>query len=137
MADITTSTTISESDRQIVMAFQYQYVDTGNEDAVKKVDVSALAKNSAGSSCSAVRIVEAWWTIYGMTVQVEADASTDVIILHLDEGQSGYQDYSIFGGLPKTTTYGTSPTGDIFFTTTGAGATTDSYQIVLRMIKEY
>ena len=119
MADITTTTILSENDRQIVMAFQYQFVDTGNEDAVKKVDVSTLIKNAAGESCTAVRIVEAWWTIFGMTVQVEADASTDVIILHLDENQSGYQDYSVFGGLPKTTAYGSSPTGDIFFTTTG------------------
>jgi len=137
MADITTSTKISESDRQVVYAFQYQYIDGGNESAVSKVDVSALAKNSDGSSCAAVRIVEAWWTIYGMTVEVLADADTDVIMLHLDENQSGYQDYSVFGGLPKTTTYGSSPTGDIKFTTTGSGATTDAYQIVLRMIKEY
>ena len=137
MADITTSTTISENDHQIVMAFQYQYIDGGNEDAVTKVDVSALTKNSAGDSCAAVRIVEAWWTIYGMTVQVEADATVDVIIMHLDENQSGYQDFSVFGGLPKTTTYGSSPTGDIVFTTTGAGAVTDAYQIVFRMIKEY
>ena len=137
MADITTTTILSENDRQIVMAFQYQFVDTGNEDAVKKVDVSTLIKNAAGESCTAVRIVEAWWTIFGMTVQVEADASTDVIILHLDENQSGYQDYSVFGGLPKTTTYGSSPTGDIRFTTTGAGAVTDTYQICFRMIKEY
>jgi hypothetical protein len=130
MADITTSTKISESDRQVVYAFQYQYIDGGNESAVSKVDVSALAKNSDGSSCAAVRI-------YGMTVEVLADADTDVIMLHLDENQSGYQDYTVFGGLPKTTTYGSSPTGDIKFTTTGAGATTDAYQIVLRMIKEY
>ena len=41
MADITTSTTINQSDREVVMAFQYQYVDGGNEDAVTKVDVSA------------------------------------------------------------------------------------------------
>ena len=137
MADITTSTTISENDHQIVMAFQYQYIDGGNEDAVTKVDVSALPKHSAGDSCAAVRIVEAWWTIYGMTVQVEADATVDVIIMHLDENQSGYQDFSIFGGLPKTTTYGASSTGDIVFTTTGSGAVTDSYQIVFRMLKEY
>ena len=137
MADITTSTKISESDRQVVYAFQYQYVDTGNESAVLKVDVSGLDKNDAGESCASVRIIEAWWTIYGMTVEVLADASTDVIMLHLDENQSGYQDYSVFGGLPNTTTYGSSPSGDIKFTTTGAGATTDSYQIVLRMIKEY
>lgn len=137
MADITTSTKISESEREVVYAFQFQYVDTGNESAVLKVDVSGLAKNAAGSSCSAVKIIEAWWTIYGLTVEVLADADTDVIIMHLDENQSGYQDYSRVGGLPKTTTYGSSPTGDIKFTTTGSGAVTDTYQIVLRMIKEY
>ena len=137
MADITTTTTIDENDRQVVMAFQYQYVDTGNEDAVTKVDVSALAKNVSGESCTAVRIVEAWWTLYGLTVQVEADASTDVMILHLEGEQSGYQDFTAFGGLPSTTSYGTSPTGDILFTTTNSGAVTDTYQIVFRMLKEY
>ena len=68
MADITTSTKISESEREVVYAFQFQYVDTGNESAVLKVDVSGLAKNAAGSSCSAVKIIEAWWTIYGLTL---------------------------------------------------------------------
>ena len=137
MADITTTTKISENDREVVYAFQYQYIDTGDEAAVLKVDVSGLDPNVAGESCASVRIVEAWWTIYGLTVEVLADASTDVIIMHLDENQSGYQDFSRFGGLPKTTTYGSSPSGDIKFTTTGSGAVTDAYQIVLRMIKEY
>ena len=44
MADLTTSTKISESDRQVVYAFQYQYIDGGNESAVLKVDVSGLDK---------------------------------------------------------------------------------------------
>jgi len=72
-----------------------------------------------------------------MTVEVLADANTDVIVLHLDEGQSGYQDFSRFGGLPTSSSYGTSGTGDIKFTTTGAGAAGDAYQIVIRAIKEY
>ena len=137
MADITTSTKLHEDTRQVVQAFQYQYVDTGNESAVLKVDVSGLAKNSAGETCTAVRIVECWWIISAMTVEILADADTDVMMLHLTEGQSGYQDFSSFGGLPKTTAYGSSPTGDIKFTTTGAGAAGDAYQIILRMIKEY
>tara|TARA_R100000808_G_C2154775_1_gene166132 strand:+ start:9237 stop:9650 length:414 start_codon:yes stop_codon:yes gene_type:complete len=137
MADITTTTTINDSVREVVMAFQYQYIDTGNESAVLKVDVSSLKKNSNGDSCTSVRIVEAWWTIYGMTVEILADASTDVIMMHLDADQSGYQDFTRFGGLPSTKTYGTSPGGDIKFTTTGAGAVTDSYQICLRMQKLY
>tara|TARA_R100001163_G_C5053416_1_gene190000 strand:+ start:1387 stop:1800 length:414 start_codon:yes stop_codon:yes gene_type:complete len=137
MADITTSTKLHEDTRQVVQAFQYQYVDTGNESAVLKVDVSGLSPNANGDACTAVRIIECWWIISAMTVEILADADTDVMILHLTEGQSGYQDFSSFGGLPKTTTYGSSPTGDIKFTTTGAGAAGDAYQIVLRMIKEY
>ena len=137
MADITTSTKISENTREVVYAFQYQYVDGGNESAVSKIDVSGLEKSANGDTCSGIRIVECWWVINAMTVEVLADANTDVIVLHLDEGQSGYQDFTIFGGLPSTSTYGTSGTGDIKFTTTGAGAAGDAYQIVIRASKDY
>ena len=137
MADITTSTKISENTREVVYAFQYQYVDGGNESAVSKIDVSGLEKSANGDTCSGIRIVECWWVINAMTVEVLADANTDVIVLHLDEGQSGYQDFSRFGGLPTSSSYGTSGTGDIKFTTTGAGAAGDAYQIVIRAIKEY
>ena len=109
MADLTTSTKISESSREVVFAFQYQYVDTGDESAVLKIDVSGLT----------------------------ADADTDIIIMHLDEGQSGYQDFSKFGGLPTSSSFGANGTGDIKFTTTGAGAAGDAYQIIIRGIKQY
>ena len=137
MADITSSTKISESTNEVVYAFQYQYVDTGNESAVSKIDVSSLATNAAGETCTGVRILECWWVISAMTVEILADASTDVMMLHLTEGQSGYQDFTSFGGLPSSKTYGTSPTGDVKFTTTGAGAAGDAYQIVLRVSKDY
>ena len=118
------------------MAFQYQYVDTGNESAVTKVDVSTLQANANGDACTGVKILKCTWVVKGMTVQVLADASTDIIMLNLDEGQSGEVDYKEVGGLPNTKQTGTSPTGDIKFTTTGAGAG-DSYQIVLTMKKKY
>jgi len=137
MADITTSTKINENTREVVYAFQYQYVDGGNESAVSKIDVSGLEKSANGDTCSGIRIVECWWVINAMTVEVLADADTDIIVLHLDEGQSGYQDFSRFGGLPTSSSYGSSGTGDIKFTTTGAGAAGDAYQIVIRAIKEY
>jgi hypothetical protein len=137
MADITTSTKINENTREVVYAFQYQYVDGGNESAVSKIDVSGLEKSANGDTCSGIRIVECWWVINAMTVEVLADADTDIIVLHLDEGQSGYQDFSRFGGLPTSSSYGASGTGDIKFTTTGAGAAGDAYQIVIRAIKEY
>jgi len=89
MADIVTTTTIADNPREAVFAFQYQYVDTGNESAVTKIDVSSLAKSSNGDTCTGVRILECWWIIQGMTVEVLADASTDVIVLHLAENQQG------------------------------------------------
>mgnify|MGYP003131250249 FL=1 len=137
MADITTVTTIADNTREVVMAFQYQYVDTGNESAVSKIDVSGLVNSSSGETCTGIRIMECWWVISAMTVEILADADTDVIIMHLTEGQSGYQDFSKFGGLLKSQSYGTSGTGDIKFTTTGAGAAGDAYQIVIRAAKEY
>ena len=137
MADITTVTKISESTREVTFAFQYQYVDGGNESAVSKIDVSALGANANGDACTGLRILECWWVINAMTVEVLADADTDIIVLHLDEGQSGYQDFNIFGGLPSSSTYGANGTGDIKFTTTGAGAAGDAYQIVIRASKDY
>ncbi len=136
MADITSSTILSENTREIVMAFQYQYVDTGDESAVTKVDVSSLLTDSNGKACTGVKILKCTWVIKGMTVRVMADASADIIMLNLDEGQIGEVDYREFGGLPNTKLTGTSPSGDIVFTTTGAGAG-DSYQIVLTMAKRY
>lgn len=137
MADLKTSTKIIDNPRECVFAFQYQFVDTGNESAVNKIDVSTLEKSANGDTCTGIRIVECWWIINAMTVEVLADADTDIIVLHLDEGQSGYQDFSVFGGLPTTSSYGTNGTGDVDFTTTGAGAVGDAYQIVIRAIKQY
>jgi hypothetical protein len=55
--------------------------------------------------------------------------------MQLAEGGSGYLDYTDIGGL--TSSLGSSPTGDVLFTTTGAGAVGDTYNVVFRMIKEY
>ena len=137
MADLKTTTKISENTQEVVFAFQYQYVDGGDESAVSKIDVSGLLTNAAGETCTGIRIIECWWVINAMTVEVLADADVDIIVLHLDEGQSGYQDFSRFGGLPTSSSYGANGTGDIKFTTTGAGAAGDSYQIVIRASKQY
>ena len=96
-----------------------------------------IATNADGETCTGIRIVECWWVISAMTVEILAAADTDVIIMHLTEGQSGYQDFSKFGGLPNSKSFGTNGTGDIKFTTTGAGATGDAYQIIIRGIKQY
>ena len=137
MADIVSSKILSENVREVVYQFNYQYVDTGDESGQLKVEVSGLQANSNGDACTGVKILECTWVISTMTVQVLAAADTNVIMLHLTENQSGYVDYRSVGGLPNTKTLGTNPTGDIKFTTTGLGATGDSYQIVMRLKKKY
>lgn len=137
MADITTSTTIIDNTHECVFAFQYQYVDGGNESAVSKIDVSGLTANANGATCTGIRIVECHWILHGMTVEVLADADTDIIVLHLAEDQQGYQTFEKFGGLPNSAGYGANGTGDIKFTTTGAGAAGDAYQVIIRAIKKY
>ena len=135
MADTVTSQTIQDGERVAVLKFTNVSDGTG-ESAVKKVDVSTLAKNANGAACNSVSLLECWWVIQGITVMVEADASTDIIMMHMAADDIGYQDFSKFGGLPSTVEYG-STTGDVMFTTTGLGAVGDTYNIILRMKKHY
>ena len=135
MADIVTSTTILDGEREAVMRFTYQYVDGDNEDAVSKVDVSGLAASSNGDTCSAVRIQEVWFSTVGMAVLIEADATAVTVLFPIASDRIGNLDMSSFGGV--TSKLGSGATGDILFTTTGAGAVGDAYNIVLRMAKDY
>lgn len=124
MADAVSSQTIIDGARNVVMKFTNLSDGTG-ESAVLKVDVSALS-----GAPSAVDIRRVHYNVNGMVVTMLWDATTDVRILEL----SGYGtlDFSDFGGLPNNA--GTGVTGDILFTTTGA-ALSDSYSIVLEMVK--
>jgi len=135
MADIVTSTTIADGEREAIMRFTYQFVDGDNEDGVSKVDVSALTASSNGDTCSAVRIQEMWYFTVGMAILIEADATADTVLIPVASDRIGSVDMSSFGGI--TSKLGSGATGDILFTTTGAGAVGDAYNIVLRMAKDY
>ena len=140
MADLVKTTTINDNVNEVVMTFSYQYVDTGNEASVAKVTPANLSPSSNGTPCTSVSILEAWWVISGMTDEIEVGvgSGTKPIIMNLTDVNGSYQDYSRFGGLPTTkNSGGTAPTGVIKFTTTGAAAVSDTYQIALRMAKVY
>ena len=132
MADAVTSQTIIDGEKKVVMKFTNVSVGSG-ESAVAKVDVSALATNTAGSACTGVAIEQIWWQCIGMKVNILWDASSDVLAMQLGENQSGHHDYTIFGGI---TNNASSPTGDVNFTTVGHSSA-DTYAIVLYMRKEY
>jgi hypothetical protein len=133
MADAVTTQTIQDGERNLVMRFTNVSDGTG-ESAVKKVDVSALAANSAGQACTEVHIQRIYWMTVGMSVKLEFDASTNVLLTHIPADATGDEYYDNFTAIPNNA--GTGKTGDIDFTTVGHSSG-DSYSIILEMIKRY
>lgn len=133
MADAVTSQTLVDGDKNAVLKFTNVSDGTG-ESAVKKVDVSALATNFAGATCTRATIEKIWWQCNGMKVKILFDASTDAFCIELGENQSGDHDYSSFGGL--TSNAGTGKTGDVKFTTVGHSSA-DTYTVILYLRKNF
>jgi|TARA_R100000084_G_scaffold78815_1_gene35982 hypothetical protein len=133
MADAVTSQTIQDGERNLVMKFTNVSDGTG-ESAVKKVDVSALATNSKGQTCTKVKIQRIYWATVGMSVKLEFDATSNVLLIGLPADSTGDEYYDSFTGIPNNA--GSGVTGDIDLTTTGHSSG-DSYMIILEMIKEY
>ena len=133
MADAVASQTIQDGERTAVMRFTNVSDGTG-ESAVKKVDVSALAANSAGQACTEVHIQRIYWMTVGMSVKMEFDASTNVLLTHIPAAATGDEYYDNFTAIPNNA--GSGKTGDIDFTTVGHSSG-DSYMIILEMIKKY
>ena len=133
MADAVTSQTLFDGDKHVVMKFTNISDGTG-ESAVKKLDVSAVESDINGNTCTSVAIEKIWWQCIGMKVRMFFDATSDKFIIELGENQSGYHDYSEFGGIKNNA--GSGKTGDIDFTTVGHSSA-DTYTIILKMRKTY
>ena len=135
MADAVTSTTIQDGDRIAVIQLTNTSDGTG-ESAVTKVDVSALATNSAnGQTCTGVKLAKIVYSTFGMSVKLLWHATTNTICWDLNSDYTTDEDFSEFGGIQNTAA-ASGKTGDIKLTTTGASSG-DSYVIVLTLIKEY
>ena len=133
MADTVTSQTIQDGEKTAVLKFTNVSDGTG-ESAVKKVDVSALTTNSAGESCTSVSVSRIYWACRGMGVNIEFDATTNVLITGLPSDSTGDEYYDIFTGIPNNA--GSGKTGDIDFTTVGHSSG-DTYSIILVLTKNY
>ena len=133
MADTVTSQTIQDGERVAVLKFTNVSDGTG-ESAVKKVDVSALTTNSAGESCTSVSIARIYWACVGMRVNIEFDATTNVLSMTLPADSTGDEYYDLFSGIPNNA--GSGVTGDIDFTTVGHSSG-DAYMIILVLNKNY
>ena len=133
MADAVTSQTIIDGERNCVLKFT-NVSDGSGESAVAKVDVSALAANSRGVSCSEVRVMRISHSVVGMSVQLFLNATTNVLLMEVAESSNGHMDFKDFGGLSNNA--GSGKNGDILFTTKGHSSG-DTYSIVLEMVKVY
>ena len=134
MADTVTSQTIQDDERQAVLKFTNVSDGTG-ESAVKKVDVSALSANSKGEACTKVSVARIYWMTRGMGVNMEFDATTNVLFAGLPSDSTGDEYYDDrFSGIPNNA--GSGVTGDIDFTTVGHSSG-DAYSIILVLNKNY
>ena len=116
MADAVTSQTIQDGQRIAVVKFTNVSDGTG-ESAVKKVDVSALQANNSGDACTSVSVARIYWATRGMGVNLEFDASTNVLLTGLPADSTGDEYYDLFTGIPNNA--GSGVTGDIDLTTVG------------------
>ena len=134
MADTVTSQTIQDGERVAVLKFTNESDGTG-EAAVKKVDVSALSTNSVGQTCTGVSIARIYWATRGMGVDLEFDASTNVLAIPLPADSTGDEYYDDrFSGIPNNA--GSGKTGDIDFTTL-VHSSGDADSIILVLNKNY
>ena len=138
MADAVTSQTLSDGDNIAVIKLT-NLSDGNGEASVKKVDVSALAANSAGATPARATIEQVWYDIGGMRVSLEWNATSNVVAAVLGGSAaagpgSGYMDFRSFGGLKNTLASGYD--GDIDLTTSGH-TNLDHYTIVLQLRKSY
>ena len=138
MADAVTSQTLSDGDRIAVVKFT-NLSDSNGEASVKKVDISALAANSAGATPALASIEQVWYDIGGMRVALEWNATTNVVAAALGGSAaagnvSGHMDFRSFGGIKNTLASGYD--GDIDLTTSGH-TNLDHYTIVLQLRKSY
>ena len=133
MADTVTSQTIQDGERVAVLKFTNESDGTG-EAAVKKVDVSALTTNSRGEACTSVSIARIYWACRGMGVDIEFDATTNVLATTLPADSTGDEYYDLFSGIPNNA--GSGVTGDIDFTTIGH-SNGDAYSMILVLNKNF
>jgi len=135
MADAVTSTTIQDGDRVAIVQLTNTSDGTG-ESAAVKIDVSALASNSAsGLPCTGVKLGKIVYSTFGMSAKLLWVADVNTICWDLNADYTTDEDFTEFGGVVNTA-LASGKTGDIALTTTGHSSG-DSYVIVLTLIKEY
>jgi hypothetical protein len=132
MANVFTTQILEEGPRNAVIKL-VAVLDTSNQSLVTAVDISTLNQGGTGPTPTALRIDHIDYSISDqLGVQLLWDATTDVVAVAL----AGREDFSFkgFGGL--TNNAGAGKTGNILVQTTGWASGTQTYTIVLQLVKQ-
>lgn len=128
MAATATEQVLNNGARNLVLKYTIGGT-TGDASAATLVDVSAL-----DATIAELRLDKAQWSLTGFSAKLLWDATTDVDLLELAEGE-GEVDFTSIGGL--TDDSGTGTTGDVNITTTGYTAAGDGGTIILHFRKKF
>lgn len=127
MADIVTSQ-IYDGARHVIGKFT-NFSDGTGETGVVKINVSTLVPNPGLH----LKLRRVWYSIEGMTVRIQWQASTPIDLVQLSEGESELDFADLYaGGYPNNG--GAGVTGNVIFTTVGAVASSN-YTISMDFIK--
>lgn len=114
MPNTITKQTLQNGPRNVVVKATISGDGSGEESATKLIDMSDYT-----STATYLKIKKVDANLRGFDMTLAWDASTDVDIMSLDDGDSVH-DFTEIGGLPNTEASGF--TGDIMFTTVGLGS---------------
>ena len=139
MADTVTGPTIlQQNDARVVIKIVNQSDGTGGTTVFG--DVSAMAKNSQGSSCVHLVLQRIWFSCQGgdggdsYARLDEEDSDGDIPIITLID--SGYWDFREFGGIPADKS-SNSNQSDVNFVVPGAADSGNTYTCIAEFKKIY
>jgi len=125
MAATATEQIINNGPRNLVAKYTIAGT-TGDTTAGTLVDVSNV---DASIGVNALRLTKVQSTIHGFSCRLLWDATANVDLIDIGDGENVDLCFEDFGGLPNNA--GSGATGDVLFTTTGYTAAGDGGHITL------
>jgi len=139
MADTVTGPTIlQQNDKRVTIKIVNQSDGTGGTTVF--ADVSALAANAAGESCTRVVLQRLWYSCsngdgkdsFARLDYEDSDGDIPIVALV----GSGYWDFREFGGIPPNTS-SNSNENDVNFVVPGAADSGNTYTVIAEFLKNY
>ena len=138
MADATTSQTIQDGGRNLIMKFTNVSDGTG-QSAATLVDGSGLNANpTTGAACSRIVLQRMWFSNVGMGFKLFWNASTNMFIAQAPKDWTDTWDFTSssedLSGIPNNA--GSGINGDLLITTNDH-TDGDTYSVVIWALKHY